>query len=287
MRFRHHGPDPGLRELVQGYWEFEDMHLAGPQQTYDMAERTVRLMFLADTLLVGPSVDTLRPISPVVLTPFPLQPQRTVVQGQLRALVAERYPWGARQLLGWQAAMTPDILDAALSASTWGREIVALVQRGEWRTAREALEAHLLRLAGLHREPGTGMQAAQRIYQSFGMVRIAALAEELKLSTRTLERQFAQQVGVSAKTLARMVRFGEANTRIRMNPAVLMADLTFELGFSDQAHLTREFKALSSVPPVFSLPSPRVANTAWIWICCRRVAICTWSWNRILTSGRD
>ncbi|WP_161883553.1 AraC family transcriptional regulator [Deinococcus alpinitundrae] len=249
MRFRHHDPDPRLRELVDGYWEFENVHLTGPHQNYDMAERTVRLMFSADTLLVGPTADTLRPVSPVVLAPFTVQPQRTVVQGKLRALVAELYPWGARQLLGWQAATTPDTLDASLSASPWGREIVALVQQGEWNTAREALEAHLLHLAGLHSEPGTAMQAAQQIYQSFGMVRIAALAEELNLSTRTLERQFAQQVGLSAKTLARVVRFDEVNIRIRMNPAVSMADLTFELGFTDQAHLTREFKALSSMTP--------------------------------------
>ena len=249
MRFRYHDPDPRLRELVQGYWEFENVHLTGPHQNYDMAERTVRLMFSADTLLVGPTADTLRPVAPVVLTPFTVQPQRTVVQGRLRALVAELYPWGARQLLGWHATMTPDTLDTALSASPWGREVVALVQQGEWNMAREALEAHLLRLAGWHSEPGTGMQAAQQIYQSFGTIQIAELAEQLNLSTRTLERQFAQEVGLSPKTLARVVRFDEANTRIRMNPAVSMADLTFELGFSDQAHLTREFKALSSITP--------------------------------------
>jgi len=149
MRFRYHNSDPRLRELVQGYWEMEDMHLSGLEYNYDLAERTVRLMFSAGQFLMGPRSDTLRPIPPVMLTPFILEPQRTVMQGQLRVLMAEFYPWGARQLLGWHAEMTPGALNDALSASAWGREVVALVQQREWDSAREALEPHLLHLAGL------------------------------------------------------------------------------------------------------------------------------------------
>lgn len=249
MRFRHHVPDTRLRGLVQGYWELEDVNLAWPEQNYNLPERTLRLMFSAETLRLGPSLGELRPLPPVVLTPFTRQPHRTVGQGRLRALVAELYPWGARQLLGWTADTVPDALDAALSDSPWGREVVALVRRGEWPAAREALEAHLLAVAGRQGEPGVGVQAAQRIYGSFGTARVADLAEELGVSPRTLERQFAREVGIGAKTLARVVRFDEANTRIRSDPAVKVADLTFELGFFDQAHLIKEFKALSSLTP--------------------------------------
>lgn len=249
VRFRHHGPDTRLRGLVQGFWELEDAQLAWPEQNYSLPERTLRLMFSAETLRLGPSLAELRPLPPVVLTPFTRQPHRTVGQGRLRMLVAELYPWAARQLLGWTADTPPDALDAALSASPWGREVVGLVRSGEWTAAREALEGHLLALGHLRDGPGTGVLAAQRIYGSFGAARVADLAEELGVSPRTLERQFAREVGVGAKTLARVVRFDEANTRIRSDPAVPMADLTFELGFFDQAHLIKEFRALSSLTP--------------------------------------
>ncbi|ULH16039.1 helix-turn-helix domain-containing protein [Deinococcus sp. KNUC1210] len=249
MRFRHHDPDVRLRGAVQSYWELEDLQLSAPEQNADLPERTIRLMFSADRLLIGPSVEALRPLLPVSLSRFSLQPRSMVVQGRLRALVVEFYPWAARQLLGWRAEMVPDALDAALSASAWGREIVALIQLAEWDAAREVLETHLLRLTAGQGEPGTGVQAARQIYQSSGRLRVARLAEELNLSPRTLERQFVQQVGVSAKVLARVVRFDEVNNRIRENPAVPMAELTFELGFFDQAHLIKEFKALSSMTP--------------------------------------
>lgn len=248
MRFRHHAPDPRLREFVQGLWEIEGLHLADPELNYDLPERTLRLMFVADRALQGPSADTLRPLPPVALTPFSLGAQRNVVQGTLRVLVAELYPWGARRL-GWDANRPPDELNAALSASAWGREVTALVGLGEWDAAREALETHLRRLLTAGDGPGAGVLAARRIYDAFGAVRVADLAEELDLSPRTLERQFAREVGVGAKTLARVVRFDEANLRIRHDPQVPMSELSFELGFFDQAHLIREFKALSSLTP--------------------------------------
>ncbi|GHF44053.1 AraC-like DNA-binding protein [Deinococcus metalli] len=249
MRFRHHAPDPHLRDVVQGYWELEDVHLAWPEQNYTLPERTMRLMFSAETLMLGPHPGALRPLPPVALTPFTRHPERTVGQGRLRVLVAELYPWGARQLLAWSPDTAPEALDAALSASAWGREVVALVRQGEWTAARGALEAHLRSVTARQGEPGAGVVAARRIYDSLGAARVADLAEELNVSPRTLERQFAQQVGVSPKTLARVVRFDEANTRIRTDPSVPMAELTFDLGFFDQAHLIREFRALSSLTP--------------------------------------
>jgi len=96
--------------------------------------------------------------------------------------------------------------------------VVALVKLGNWQAALECLEARLLFLTGQQEEPGIGIQAAQQIYHALGRVRVSDLAESLSVSPRTLERQFAQQVGVSAKTLARVVRFDAANNRIRLDP---------------------------------------------------------------------
>lgn len=250
MRFRHHDPDARLRDLVQGYWELEELHLAGPEQNYDLPERTVRLIFSAGRALMGPSLERLRPVPPVMLTSFSVTPQSNTVQGQLRVLVAELYPWGAKQLLGWNAEDAPGRLDAALSDAAWGREVVALLASDQWDAARQCLEQTLISLARQPQgEPGKGVQAALQIYRSLGTSRVADLAETLGLSPRTLERQFVQQVGVGAKTLARVVRFDELHSRIRQDPAVPVAELTYQLGFFDQAHLIKEFRALSSMTP--------------------------------------
>lgn len=262
MRFRHHDPHPDLHDLVQGYWELDDLYLAKPVKNADFPEGTVRLLFSAQMVLTGPAPETLRALAPVTLTQFSLRSQGNMMQGQFRVLVAELYPWAARHLLSWQADAPPDRLNTVVNDSTWGREVVALVRLGEWNAAREALETHLIELARQQGGLGAGVQAARHIYQSLGRVRVAELAEALNISRSTLERQFAQQVGVNAKTLARVVRFDAANTRIRLDPSVPMADLTFELGFFDQAHLINEFKALSGMTPsTFAAVSARHRHT--------------------------
>ncbi|SMB91373.1 AraC family transcriptional regulator [Deinococcus hopiensis] len=249
MRFRNYAPDARLRGLVQDYWEMDEVVLDHHEQHHTLPERSIRLTFATghSWRQVGQSWVK---APPATLSGLILQPQPSVVLGEVRALVAELYPWGARQLLGWNAATPQAELDALVSGTSAGREIVALLELGEWEAARQVLEAWLLSLLNGHAaEAGKGVEAAERIYRALGKVRVADLAEELNLSPRQLERLFAGQVGVSAKTLARLVRFEEAHFRIRQAPDTSVADLAFDLGFFDQAHLIKEFRALTLMTP--------------------------------------
>lgn len=56
-------------------------------------------------------------------------------------------------------------------------------------------------------------------------------------------------MGVSPKTLARKIRFEAVHDRIWQNPQADLAALAYELGYADQCHLNREFKALSHKTP--------------------------------------
>lgn len=80
-------------------------------------------------------------------------------------------------------------------------------------------------------------------------VKMAELAEELGVSTRTLERQFLQEVGIGAKTLSRLIRFEAAYNTLSYAPQTPLVSLAYETGFADQAHLTREFRALGGLTP--------------------------------------
>jgi AraC-like DNA-binding protein len=56
-------------------------------------------------------------------------------------------------------------------------------------------------------------------------------------------------VGVSPKWVIRRYRLYEAAERAARGTEVRWADLAAELGFSDQAHLTREFTEALGMPP--------------------------------------
>ncbi len=76
--------------------------------------------------------------------------------------------------------------------------------------------------------------------------RVAAVAAELGLSARQLQRRVSDAVGYGPKMLARVLRFRRLQT---LSPAP-MAELALDAGYSDQAHMTAEVTHLAGIPPV-------------------------------------
>jgi AraC-like DNA-binding protein len=93
---------------------------------------------------------------------------------------------------------------------------------------------------------------------SGGRIRVDALAHALGCSRRHLAGRFAEDVGVSPKVAARLIRFEATRARLGSVP---LARLAAEHGFSDQAHLAREFRALGGAPPT-AFPSVQDAGDA-------------------------
>ena len=81
---------------------------------------------------------------------------------------------------------------------------------------------------------------------SGGRMRIDALAAALGCSRRHLVKQFHREVGVSPKVAARLIRFEAVRHRVGSAP---LARLAAEHGFSDEAHLAREFRSLGGASP--------------------------------------
>jgi AraC-like DNA-binding protein len=79
--------------------------------------------------------------------------------------------------------------------------------------------------------------------------RVDQLAVISGLSVRSLQRLFGDYVGVSPKWVMRRARLHEAALRADGGEPVDWAALAVDLGYADQAHLTREFTATIGVPP--------------------------------------
>jgi AraC-like DNA-binding protein len=81
------------------------------------------------------------------------------------------------------------------------------------------------------------------------LTRVDQLAEATGLSARRLQRLFAEYVGVGPKWVMRRARLHEAAERARQGADVAWAAVAADLGYADQAHLTREFTAMIGIPP--------------------------------------
>ena len=95
-------------------------------------------------------------------------------------------------------------------------------------------------------------EAIRRIVDAGGSLGITRLAPALGVTRQHLARRFAQLVGVSPKTFARVVRLGRVIERARAVPAgeaINWSALALDVGYYDQSHLVDEFKELTGVSP--------------------------------------
>jgi AraC-like DNA-binding protein len=81
------------------------------------------------------------------------------------------------------------------------------------------------------------------------MTRVDDLADVAGLGVRDLQRLFADYVGVSPKWVIRRCRLHEVAFRLSRGEHVELTRLSHDLGYFDQAHLTRDFKAVVGRSP--------------------------------------
>jgi AraC-like DNA-binding protein len=88
-----------------------------------------------------------------------------------------------------------------------------------------------------------------RITADPGLRRVDQLAAASGMTARSLQRLFADYVGVSPKWVMRRARLHEAAERADSGEPVDWASLAADLGYADQAHLTRDFTATIGISP--------------------------------------
>jgi AraC-like DNA-binding protein len=89
----------------------------------------------------------------------------------------------------------------------------------------------------------------RRLRSTSGRISIAALAEELGCSRKHLSVRFKREFGMAPKLFARVLRFDLALRGLRSGAVASWAELADACGYSDQAHLCRDFTVFAGSPP--------------------------------------
>lgn len=93
-----------------------------------------------------------------------------------------------------------------------------------------------------------------------GKSSITTLAQRSGVSVRTLHRDIVATAGLSTKSLAALFRFEHAMHILQIAPSHNLALLANEAGYSDQAHMNRDFRRLGGFTPG-ARPAVAVINT--------------------------
>ncbi len=82
-----------------------------------------------------------------------------------------------------------------------------------------------------------------------GALPVSQVAAAAHATVRTLERKFKQSSGHTVKGVSGLMRFEQARNKLWLHPNSNLAGLAHELGYTDQSHLSREFKRYSGTSP--------------------------------------
>ena len=115
----------------------------------------------------------------------------------------------------------------------------------------------------LHARAAWVRRARRRIEGARGQVRMEALADELGLTLRTLQRVFRSEVGVTPKQYALIQRLEDLAEQLRRGP-VNWADLAADFGYADQAHLSRDLKRFTGDAPRAFATRVRAMPGGWV-----------------------
>jgi AraC-like DNA-binding protein len=129
------------------------------------------------------------------------------------------------------------------------RRSFAKAEPGDVQGVTMQLLRHAAELLQRHAEgrPEWLSEALRLAQGRFGDVSVLTLARSVGVSERTLHRGCLDWAGSAPKPLLRTLRIREAVARTR--GARPLAEIAAELGFADQAHLSREMRELWGTTP--------------------------------------
>ena len=176
------------------------------------------------------------------------QPALFHAQNQLEIIAIRCFPWTVFELLGLPAGKggvrTFEHPIAQLQAT-----LAVLIEAGKIAEALTAVERYFL-------DAKPGIVANSMLSKAGGAMRkangtlpVSQVAAAAHATVRTLERQFKQSAGYTVKDVSGLMRFEQVRNHLWHHPTTNLAGLAQELGYTDQAHLSREFKRYSGTTP--------------------------------------
>jgi len=230
-QFQHHAypaPSPALAVHVDRFWVVS-WDYAEPYRQKIVPYPNVHLTFSDDDGAIVHGVSSGHQVK--------------ILEGRGGRFGVAFRPGAFRPFLG---ASVSSITDRSIPASeVFGGPLPDPV---EVATVEEFLMAHLP-------EPDPRAEEAVdivgRIIAKPDLTRVDAVAAEAGLSVRGLQRLFADHVGVGPKWVIRRYRLHEVTERLAKGAEIEWAALAADLGYADQAHFVRDFRAMFGESPTW------------------------------------
>jgi len=248
MHHQEFAPPEELRDTIKCFWynrrEADKLQPEFEVQPDGYAEI---IFHFADDLAIVSDGDLQRLPSPFMIGLLN-QPAVFNTQNCLEIIGIRCFPWMVFDLLGLHPAKD--------GVRMFEHPIAKLqpvlsdyIRTGKIADAVASVERYFLEVRSQAAIDHTLFKAGNAIKNAKGVIPVSEVASAAYSTVRTLERKFKQSSGYTVKDVSGIMRFEQVRNRLWLSPDFNLTALAHELGYTDQAHLSREFKRYSGTTP--------------------------------------
>lgn len=164
-----------------------------------------------------------------------------------------RAGWGGACLGVDPSALRDRDLRGSEAVSALGEDAERIMAAGSLPAVREAVVAagrNRVRSAGPDVAPGLA-RAIDLLHLTGGRTSLPDLVRATGMTERTLRRRLEGSVGLTFSMLASVIRFQRSVRLLQASslPSLTLGQAAYEAGYSDQAHMTRDFRRHGAFTP--------------------------------------
>ena len=248
MHHQEFPPPEELRDTIKCFW-YNRRDFGKVESSFEvMPDGYAEIIFHFGSGCSISSNGGLQPLPSPFLMGLLNQPVLVSAKNRLEIIGVRCFPWTVFDLLGLPSgkdgvrivehplAQLQSTLNASIHAGRIDDAVAQVTQY--FLQARAGIAAD-----SMLSKAGVAMRGAS------GSMPVSQVAAAAHATVRTLERKFKQSSGYTVKDVSGLMRFEQVRNRLWLHPDADLAGLATELGYTDQSHLSREFKRYSGTTP--------------------------------------
>jgi AraC-like DNA-binding protein len=241
-------PPLALQDTIECFWY--DRRDFGEQQTgfEVLPDGYAEIIFYFGNAVSIAANEGMQSLPSPFLTGLLNQPVIFYTKNRFEVIGVRCYPWTVFDLLGLQPGKdrvrTFDHPIAQLQAP-----LTICLQAGKIEEAVEVVNQYFLNAHAHLATDSMLFKAGIAMREANGAIPVNQVAAAAHATVRTLERKFKQAAGYTVKDVSGVMRFQQVRNQLWINPDSNLAGLAHELGYTDQSHLSKEFKRYSGTTP--------------------------------------
>ncbi|HET9503179.1 MAG TPA: helix-turn-helix domain-containing protein [Hymenobacter sp.] len=237
-----------LRRAIKGFWYTSIDFNEYPAGFEIIPDGYAEIIFLFGSACSVATSGGSQPLPSPFLMGLLGQPVRLHAPGRVEIMGVKCFPWAVFELLGLPAG-PGGVQVFEHPVAQLQAPLAALVQAGQVAEALALVRQYFLSTQPAPAPDQLLTRAGQAMSATHGTLPVHQVAAAAHATVRTLERKFKQAAGRTVKDVSGLMRFEQVRNCLWREPTASLAGLAQELGYADQAHLSRDFKRYCGATP--------------------------------------